>query len=437
MTRRRATYKPGAGLLFVDKDRLLFLKHIEHAPLEALFAAASDDRPLRSLAAAVVNADFDVPPFVFIEQGQDLREMVFGTIELSVADPENSLIRGDTADTWSHFQGSTTAAVSSGASIYGFPWIEVGIVRAGAFRWGAAADAAWPCLPASSAARFAGTAEDDANRLPSQPSTSGPATEHKSRMSALTRQLPPRSEHLPHQTRRTLGGNNAHGEADVPPGRFSDVSTSGIHTWGLHTDGTIACWGRNDDGQLDVPAGRFSAVSAFGRHSCGLHTDRTIACWGGNSRGQANAPGGSFSAVSAGVDHTCALRTDGTVACWGNNDTKKASPPGGQFSAVSAGGHQSCALRTDDTIACWGNNYYGESDAPAGRFSAVDAGMWYSCGVRIDGTLTCWGENDFGLTDPPAGRFSAVSAGNSRACALRTDGSIACWGIDPVRVTGP
>ena len=84
MTRRRATYKPGAGLLFVDKDRLLFLKHIEHAPLEALFAAASDDRPLRSLAAAVVNADFDVPPFVFIEQGQDLREMVFGTIELSV-----------------------------------------------------------------------------------------------------------------------------------------------------------------------------------------------------------------------------------------------------------------------------------------------------------------------------------------------------------------
>ena len=191
MTRRRATYKPGAGLLFVDKDRLLFLKDIEHAPLEALFAAASDDRPLRSLAAAVVNADFDVPPFVFIEQGHDLRGMVFGTIELSVADPENSLIRGDTADTWSHFQGSTTAVVSSGASIPGFPWIEVGIVRAGAFRWGAAADAAWPCLPASSAARFAGTPEDDANRLSSQPSTSGPATEHRAGMSALTRQLPP------------------------------------------------------------------------------------------------------------------------------------------------------------------------------------------------------------------------------------------------------
>ena len=162
---------------------------------------------MRSLAAAVVDANFDVPPFVFIEQGQDLRGMVFGTIELSVADPENSLIRGDSADTWSHFRGSTAAVVSSEPSVPGFPWIEVGIVHADAFRWGTAADAALACRPASSAALLAGAAEDDANRLSPQPATREAAVKHRSRMSALTRQLPPS---------RTPANNGGNGRAHQP-----------------------------------------------------------------------------------------------------------------------------------------------------------------------------------------------------------------------------
>ena len=101
-------------------------------------------------------------------------------------------------------------------------------------------------------------------------------------------------------------------------GGFTQVSAGYLHTCGVRTDGTLACWGSNSDGQATPPDGTFSQVSAGGFHTCGVRTDGTLACWGGNSDGQATPPDGTFSQVSAGRFHTCGVRTDGTLACWGD-----------------------------------------------------------------------------------------------------------------------
>ena len=142
MTRRRATYRPGEGLLFVDKDRLLFVKTVDRGAASVLVTAAWSDRPLRLLAAAVVIADFEVPPFVFAQEDEKLQGMVFGAIEIEVVDSERSLIRGEAADTWNQFRGSTSSVVLLGDDVPEVLWIELGIVSADSFRWVRAEDSA-------------------------------------------------------------------------------------------------------------------------------------------------------------------------------------------------------------------------------------------------------------------------------------------------------
>ena len=85
-------------------------------------------------------------------------------------------------------------------------------------------------------------------------------------------------------------------------------------------------------------------------HTCGVRTDGTVACWGSNSYGQATPPAGTFSQVSAGGYHTCGVKTDATLACWGYNDFGQATPPAGTFTDVSAGDEY--LLRCEDRRCC-------------------------------------------------------------------------------------
>ncbi len=220
------------------------------------------------------------------------------------------------------------------------------------------------------------------------------------------------------------------GNANCTAEPVSQVSAGDMHTCGVKTDGTLACWGANTVGQASPPAGTFSQVSAGGGFTCGVRTDGTLACWGVNNFGQTSPlPAGTFSQVSAGTFHTCAVKTDGTLACWGHNGNGQASPPAGTFSQVSAGGFHTCGLRTDGTVACWGwYDDYGPPTAPAGTFSQVSAGYGHTCGVKTDGTLACWGDDTYHQTEAPGGTFSQVSAGWGHTCGVKTDGSLACWG---------
>jgi alpha-tubulin suppressor-like RCC1 family protein len=166
----------------------------------------------------------------------------------------------------------------------------------------------------------------------------------------------------------------------------------------------------------------FTQVSAGGLHTCGLKTDGTVACWGSNigllgfpTVGQATPPLGNFTQVSAGGYHTCGLRTEGTVACWGDNGDGEATPPVGTFTQISAGSGHTCGLRTDGTVACWGWNEYGQIASPAGTFTQVSASgqglnltelgpisLGHTCGVKTDGSVACWGSGLFGQATPPA-----------------------------------
>ena len=57
-----------------------------------------------------------------------------------------------------------------------------------------------------------------------------------------------------------------------PEAEFASVSAGGIHTCGVKTDGSVACWGYDDSGQATPPAGEFASVSAGGGHTCGVMT---------------------------------------------------------------------------------------------------------------------------------------------------------------------
>ena len=173
MTRRRATYNVGDGLLLVDQSRLLFVEVADHEAVPELTAAALSGRALRSLAAAVVSADFDVPPFVFVQEDVELRGMVFGGTELEIVDSERSVVRGEGADTWNQFLGSASSDVSLGDDSGEGLWVEVGVVRADAFRWVVAKDSR-SAVPSS---RGAQRVEDSAVRNPMLPAGVGGAAE--------------------------------------------------------------------------------------------------------------------------------------------------------------------------------------------------------------------------------------------------------------------
>ena len=218
-------------------------------------------------------------------------------------------------------------------------------------------------------------------------------------------------------------------------GPFKSVSAGGLHTCGVMSDGSVACWGSNRDlqgifilGQATPPGGSFESVSAGFEHNCGVRSDGSVACWGSDSWGRATPPGGSFESVSAGIGQTCGVRSDGSVACWGSDSWGQATPPEGSFDSVSAGGGLTCGVRSDGSVACWGSDSWGRATPPAGSFDSVSAGGLHTCGVRSDGSVACWGSDSWGQATPPEGSFDSVSAGGWHTCGVRSDGSVACWG---------
>ena len=93
---------------------------------------------------------------------------------------------------------------------------------------------------------------------------------------------------------------NAHNTALSSPFNPETLSAGRLHTCGLKTDGTLACWGYEPYGLLNPPPGTFTQVSAGDFHNCGLKTNGTVACWGWTGYDQATPPTGTFTQVSAG-----------------------------------------------------------------------------------------------------------------------------------------
>ena len=278
-----------------------------------------------------------------------------------------------------------------------------------------------------------------------------------------------------------------------PGGVFTAVSVGGRHACGLRIDGTVDCWGSNDvrvfsgsevhasehfSGQARPPSGMFSVIAAGYEHTCGIHSGGTVACWGDDYYGQSSPPAGAFSALSAGRDFTCGLRPGGAAECWGGQTPIDSwpefippthpqhdppPPPAGAFTSISAGGGSACGLRPDGTMVCWRaedpaaspygpvrfnfdakedsfsrwRHTYAVTHVPGGTFSEFAVGGRHACGLRTDNTVACWGADTHGQGDPPADRFTALSAGGYHTCALSADSVAACWGHDRHRQADP
>nr|HEX4314372.1 hypothetical protein [Kofleriaceae bacterium] len=252
---------------------------------------------------------------------------------------------------------------------------------------------------------------------------------------------------------RSGGGGSGDGGIDgpvVPPSSWQTVSTSALHSCGIHVDGTLWCWGRNDNGELGVGSATLEADTP---------TKVGDDVW---------------TAVAAGAEHTCAIRSDATLWCWGSNlVSQTGAPAGGQvfeptqvgsgtWTAVTAGAAHTCAIAHDDmSLWCWGDDVNGQvGDNRAGTGSvtpvmvtsvppapdtwlAVSAGNLFTCGIRSDHSLWCWGDNSFselaspgapqtnGVPLPSAGSgatWQAITTGDYFACAIQTDGHARCFG---------
>jgi alpha-tubulin suppressor-like RCC1 family protein len=146
-------------------------------------------------------------------------------------------------------------------------------------------------------------------------------------------------------TNGLLGDNNT-------PSYFSwsKISSGGLHTVAIRSDGLLFAWGRNTEGQLGV--------------SDTVHRSSPV---------QISTNTTSWNSVGAGVSHTIAIRGDGTLWTWGGNKygqlgdstTVNRSAPtqiGGltTWTTSVAGGNHSSAINSTGQLFLWGNNNSGQ-----------------------------------------------------------------------------
>ena len=266
-------------------------------------------------------------------------------------------------------------------------------------------------------------------------------------------------------------GENHHGQASPPGGRFRKVSVGSVHSCGIKTDHSVECWGSNHKGiatpwrsiyigQSTPPQGKaFMTLFSDRNKTCGILLDGRVDCWGGvidlkpkegdlkpNERKlveylrdqQFSASHGEFEQVDFDYETHCGIRPNKQLACWGHVGQP---PPNGKFEQVSVGLYHNCAIRTDKSLVCWSTTNpetYVSSTPPAGSFTQVSVATLHTCAIRDDLRMVCW-ESEGRATDgtdilrygqaiAPAGQFTQVVATRYTTCGLRTDGHIVCFG---------
>ena len=275
---------------------------------------------------------------------------------------------------------------------------------------------------------------------------------------------------------------------DLAGKTVTSIAAGGFHTCAV-ADGAVYCWGLNTFGQLGdgstaeslvpvavdtsgVLAGKtIKEVSTGGLHTCALATDGAAACWGWNSEGQLGNATTDMSVVPVNVDttgvlagktltqlgaggfHTCAVVSDGSASCWGlngegqlgNNSNVSSSVPvsvdstgvlaGRTVSNVEAGEFQTCAV-ADQQAFCWGLNITGQlgdgstlgSRVPVAVNTAgvlagqtvmqVATGYNHTCATVGDGSVSCWGANSSGQLGNASATASLVPVSVNREGVL-------------------
>jgi hypothetical protein len=207
-------------------------------------------------------------------------------------------------------------------------------------------------------------------------------------------------------------------------------------------------------------------------YNCGLHTDGTIECWG-NVFGSSPPPCRYVRIICIRLASQCALRADGTAPWLGDKHSPWRIERAGRARSHHLRSENRHTLGCTSTIDgnCWEtirmdrrrlrrsaassspipglrlviSIYAAEfawtapsllgrrvACATPGTFAQLSAADSLRCAVANDGTLACWGDDDYGQLRPPPETFLEVSAGALNACALPPDNRTCSWGIRSV-----
>ena len=216
---------------------------------------------------------------------------------------------------------------------------------------------------------------------------------------------------------------------EIPAGRFTGIAAAGRQTCAIReADAGVDCWGQSFWG-LTEPAGAFRSIAGGGEQFCGVHTEGTLACWGGDPwSGVSEVPAGTYTSVEVGGT-TRAASARPLRGLLGLRRLRHGPRPRASFTAVAAGTSHSCGVRAaGGELVCWGAERM--LDTPAGSYRAVSAGVQFSCALRADdGVPVCWGADVGDPKNAPAVALAMLVTGARHSCGVRRgDEGVTCWG---------
>jgi hypothetical protein len=113
-------------------------------------------------------------------------------------------------------------------------------------------------------------------------------------------------------------------------------------------------------GQANPPPGQFTDIAASRFETCGISTNGgNIVCWG-TSSGLGSVPAiYPWTMLGSGFSYGCALRSDGLLYCSDASSmpgtrTKTVNSVTGNYKTFALTQAFACAVRVDDAVVCWG-----------------------------------------------------------------------------------
>jgi alpha-tubulin suppressor-like RCC1 family protein len=250
------------------------------------------------------------------------------------------------------------------------------------------------------------------------------------------------------------------------------IAAGHIHTCAIRDDNTVWCWG---NGQLlqfgmGIPAPGYSTVplqatsltglrsiasdSAVGwSTNCGVHTSGSVKCWGNEGGYLGSIVSTNAMAVGVSQDHQCALVSSNpmSLTCSGSNNYRQSdSQPFSSAVGIAVGDQFTCVMLLDGTIKCQGVNDRGQ--AGTGSFAspvlygpvkdlsgatAVAARRSYVCALISGGTMKCWGSLNslLGISSTPVpvaisslSNVTSFGLGTQNLCVIEGRNTIKCCG---------
>lgn len=210
-----------------------------------------------------------------------------------------------------------------------------------------------------------------------------------------------------------------------------ELISTGFHTVGIRSNGTVVAVGYNTDGECNVSGWKdIVAVSVSMNHTVGLKADGTVVAVGRSLNGMCDVSDWrDIVDISAGGGHTVGLKSDGTVVAVGWNGCEVSDWQ--DIVDVSAGGNHTVGLKSDGTVVATGRNHKGQCDVSDWKnIVAVSAGSDNTVGLRADGTVVVVGDNSFNQYDVSDWQdITSISVGIGTIVGLKADGTVVIAGL--------